>query len=412
MRPAEGEADLLAPLGERGVAAIAIDLQDACEVPEMGLGPFGLTVRGVDVGHHRRITAAPGSIVADIGPQLPGLGATSPGIEHRGSGLVGEEPLGLAQLLERVIAQGPQVPGRPADPVSERRAIELDTLAGVDLRLPVQGKMIGILGDENLGDQRLGRNAALDDPRRCWRLQDRALARTAAVARTPGDKDAEGRGNDVAPLGDILADRVERAAAAGAGLVLDIDDLLDALEMCGQRAAVGVARSSGVLLAGRGITRRASLAQRRLYVLEAELELIGIELLGTPAEAMAHEGIDDRLQPLDLGIGLALGEGDLGELAGLFGGERAERFDVLGKVRLCQHGRSESAIAHPVNRRSAALVDVGRHARGASPDPRARRLAVPRSGASRRPGSRASGSLPARASWPSDTARYRPTTRA
>jgi hypothetical protein len=33
---------------------------------------------------------------------------------------------------------------------------------------------------------------------------------------------------------------VERAATAGAGLVLDIDDLLDPFEMRGQRAAVGL----------------------------------------------------------------------------------------------------------------------------------------------------------------------------
>jgi hypothetical protein len=38
VRPAEGEADLLATPGERGIAAIAIDLQDAGEVAEMRFG--------------------------------------------------------------------------------------------------------------------------------------------------------------------------------------------------------------------------------------------------------------------------------------------------------------------------------------------------------------------------------------
>ena len=52
-------------------------------------------------------------------------------------------------------------------------------------------------------------------------------------------------------IGDILADLVERAAAAGAGLVIDIDDLLDPFEVCGQRAAVGLARL--IILSARGL---------------------------------------------------------------------------------------------------------------------------------------------------------------
>ena len=63
-------------------------------------------------------------------------------------------------------------------------------------------------------------------------------------------------------------------------------------------------------------------AERRLDIFKTELQLIGIELLGTGSVPMAHERIDDRLQPLDLGIGLALGGHDLRELAGLLKGER------------------------------------------------------------------------------------------
>ena len=46
---------------------------------------------------------------------------------------------------------------------------------------------------------------------------------------------------------------------------------------------------------------------------------------------MAHEGIDDRLQPLNLCVSLALGNRHIGKLEGLLKGERAERFDVLGR---------------------------------------------------------------------------------
>jgi hypothetical protein len=81
-------------------------------------------------------------------------------------------------------------------------------------------------------------------------LHDGALARAATVARTAGDEDTEGGGHDVEAFGYILADLVERAAAARTGLVLDIDDLLDPFEMGWERTAVALAgRSAGVRLA-------------------------------------------------------------------------------------------------------------------------------------------------------------------
>jgi hypothetical protein len=58
----------LPAFGERGIAAVAIDLQYACEVAEMSLGPLALAIGGIDVGDHRRIIAAPWAIVAGIGP--------------------------------------------------------------------------------------------------------------------------------------------------------------------------------------------------------------------------------------------------------------------------------------------------------------------------------------------------------
>ncbi len=51
----------------------------------------------------------------------------------------------------------PQQEGRTADPVGQRRAIEPDALAGINLSLPVQRKMIGIFGDEDLSHRRLSR---------------------------------------------------------------------------------------------------------------------------------------------------------------------------------------------------------------------------------------------------------------
>ena len=127
--------------------------------------------------------------------------------------------------------------------------------------------MIGILGYQHLGDQRLGRDAAFDDPCRRWSLHDRALARTAAIARAPGDQHAEGGGDDIKAFGNILADLVQRSAAAGTSLVFDIDDLLDPLEVGGQRSAVGLARAFALRLGRRGISCGVHAAERGLDIL-------------------------------------------------------------------------------------------------------------------------------------------------
>ena len=109
---------------------------------------------------------------------------------------------------------------------------------------------------------------------------------------------------------------MERTAAAGAGLILDIHDLLDPFEMRRQRTAVGLAhritaRPSGLRFAG-GLGFR----ERRLGILKAQLQLILIELLGTAAEPMTPKSLDDRPQAFGFRVGTL-------ELAGLFEDERA-----------------------------------------------------------------------------------------
>lgn len=50
------------------------------------------------------------------------------------------------------------------------------------------------------------------------------------------------------------------------------------------------------------------MSKRCLDILQSQLQLIGIELFGPAAETMPHEGVDDRLEPLDLGVRFALGD--------------------------------------------------------------------------------------------------------
>ena len=75
--------------------------------------------------------------------------------------------------------------------------------------------MIGIFRHDDIGDQPLGRQAALDQPCRRRRLHHRCLADTAGVFRPTGDDHLVLRWDDVEPLRAIFADHVHRAAADG-----------------------------------------------------------------------------------------------------------------------------------------------------------------------------------------------------
>jgi hypothetical protein len=84
-----------------------------------------------------------------------------------------------------------------------------------------------------MGHRRLGRDAALDEPRRRRSLNHDLLARPAGILRSARDEDAELGRHDVEAFGDILANDVQLAAAAGTVPVGDVDHLLDARQMRG-----------------------------------------------------------------------------------------------------------------------------------------------------------------------------------
>ena len=87
--------------------------------------------------------------------------------------------------------------------------------------------MIGVLADHDMGDRGLGGQAALDQTCGSRRLDDDAFAGAAGVLGPAHDQHLELSWDDIEPLGEILTDEMKAARAAGAGLVLDIDDRLD-----------------------------------------------------------------------------------------------------------------------------------------------------------------------------------------
>jgi hypothetical protein len=87
--------------------------------------------------------------------------------------------------------QGLQLGGCCADPVRQRRALDLHAGAREDLRLPIERKVVGELRHDNVGDEPLGRQPALDQSQRRRRLDDAgnlvgaSLLALAAGKRSP-----------------------------------------------------------------------------------------------------------------------------------------------------------------------------------------------------------------------------------
>lgn len=102
----------------------------------MRFGEFALAVGCIDTGNRWRIDTTSWSIVAGIRPSLAVLGPPMSWIDNRGCRLVSEKPFGSSQSVEDMVRQWAKIPGGSPDPVCKGGAIQLDALAGINLRLP------------------------------------------------------------------------------------------------------------------------------------------------------------------------------------------------------------------------------------------------------------------------------------
>jgi hypothetical protein len=124
--------------------------------------------------------------------------------------------LGRHDMLSDRLDQRRQQPGRLADPIGQRGAVEVDALAPIDARLPVERQMIAVLADQHMGQQPGPRPAALDRQGRHRRLRH-ALAAPAGKRRPDVPDHFEAAGNVVEDLADVLADLAHLAAAGRTG---------------------------------------------------------------------------------------------------------------------------------------------------------------------------------------------------
>ncbi len=199
-----------------------------------------------------------------------------------------------------------QPPAGPAHPVAQRGAVELDPLPGEDPGLAVQGQEIGVLGHQHVREQGLGRHPAGDRPLR-------ARAPAPPPPRRPGSR--SGGGGSPSPAAGPGRCRASRSrprrstcmAPPQQGQLLSSTSTSTSTRgRCAGRAPRLRRRDRG----GRGVAapcrrlllRRLGGGHGLLEVLQAELQLVGVELLRAPAEPPALQLPDQEPQLLDLGL--------------------------------------------------------------------------------------------------------------
>jgi hypothetical protein len=101
--------------------------------------------------------------------------------------------------------EGLEVEPDRAHPLRHQRAPEFDAVAGVDRLLPVERQAVGVFRHRDLREQRLGRQACLDDVLGGRRPQDRR-GLLVGVFRTDRHDQPEARRQDFEPDALLLAD--------------------------------------------------------------------------------------------------------------------------------------------------------------------------------------------------------------
>ena len=209
VRPAMGEPQRCVggPLaGEGLVSAVAIHLQHAGEAGEHRLGMRRAAARGIEVDDAGWIRASPAAVVTRQCPEIAGLGSTAARVEDRRLGLVHEQLARGLQMPGQTVDDRLQVERCLADPIGQHRAAQVDPGPGIDLRLTVERQVVGILGDQHMGEQRLGGQCAFEQVCGCRGLHNGAGASAAGIFRPNGHDNPELSGGDVEPLTAVFPD--------------------------------------------------------------------------------------------------------------------------------------------------------------------------------------------------------------
>ena len=344
MAPAAGEHDaIIGPLalGEPIVGGVAVHLQNAAVACQMPRDTFAAAAVFELVRHHRRSTAAKRRVIPGVSPQPCGFHLARSRRQRRQRRLVGEDPLALFDAVENGVGQRREFEADAAHPLRHQRAVQLHLVARVDGLLAIERQPVGVLGDGDLGEQCLGRNAGLDQMIRRRRLDDAVTPAIGIFRPARHDHPELGR-RHVEALADVLAD-LDLLQPVAAGRCLRLDHHLHPLKMGGE--ALARARRPGALgLVLPLVQFRLDLAEARLDLVEDErllllIQPIDLQLLGASSVARPLQHLDDRRQLRNALVGPRIAHLEVLDLGIANGGllrhgedHRLERIHIIGKI--------------------------------------------------------------------------------
>ncbi len=217
MRQAADLGDALAE--PRLVAGVVVTHQLAPPVAQEGAGVFARPTRGEVVDRGLQV----GERCAAVRPHIGPVGFLLARGQHGHRGLVGVQHRLGQQCGAQSVDQGLQAHTAGAHPLGQRGTRDRQARPAEDAFLAVQGQMIGVLGDEHLGQQPGGGEAFVDHLCRHRRL-DQRLALLARPLATDVALHRELTRHVVQLLADVLADALERTATTALrvlGFVVD-----------------------------------------------------------------------------------------------------------------------------------------------------------------------------------------------
>ena len=161
-----------------------------------------------------------------------GLGLAGAEVQSRQCRFVGEDALALADARKNESRERFKVEADRAHPSRHQRAADFDAVAGVDGLLAVERQAVGVFGDGDLRQQRLGRQAGLGGTLGRRRLQDRRWLLEQVFLSDRHDE-PEARPHDVMPEALVLAD-LDPLLVLEARRDGGFDNLLDMPQMPGK----------------------------------------------------------------------------------------------------------------------------------------------------------------------------------
>jgi hypothetical protein len=118
-------------------------------------------------------------------------------------------------MLPDLIDQRSEQLAGGANPTGKSRAIQINALAGKYLRLPIEGRVIPVLGNQNMSQQGRTRQATLDRPCRSRSFDD-MFASCAGELRPHMTDYLKACRDALQLLGYVLAKQTQRSTAIGA----------------------------------------------------------------------------------------------------------------------------------------------------------------------------------------------------